>query len=54
MTDPKHAAKPKATEPKSEGAPEHVYAGGRFGKWLGKFLGGAGRRTGARDTDPGT
>ena len=54
MSDPKHAAKPKETDPKTGSAPDHVYAGGRFGKWLGKFLGGEGRRTGARDTDPGS
>jgi len=53
MSEPKHASKPKETPSKNDSAPEHVYAGGRFGKWLGKFLGGEGRRTGARDTDPG-
>lgn len=56
MTEGRHTARPKdpADKQSGESAPEHVYAGGKFGRWLGRFLGGEGKRTGARDTDPGS
>ena len=37
-----------------DGQVKRVYALGRFGKWIGRLLGGAGKRTGARDPDPGS
>jgi len=53
MTEGKHSARSQGSENK-ESAPDHVYAGGRLGRWFGKLFGGSGRRTGARDTDPGS
>lgn len=51
------SAKPDEShdQPENAGqsAPARVYAFGRFGRWVGRLLGGEGRRTGARDTDPG-
>ena len=37
----------------AQSAPARVYALGRLGRWVGRLFGGDGRRTGARDTDPG-
>ena len=34
-------------------SPDRIYRFGRLGRLVGKLIGGEGRRTSARDTDPG-
>jgi hypothetical protein len=54
VTELPETPKPEAISPAPVPAPTRIYALGRFGRWIGRMFGGSHRRTGARDTDPGS